>query len=259
MGTEAVGRRPLTGQVAVVTGAGRGIGRGIALALAARGADLALAGRTVSDLDDAAREASAVHGVRAIAIASDVTDPEQMGELAARTESELGGVDILVNNSGIMVEGAFLDVSQEQFDRVIETNLRGTVLCCRAIGARLTAQGHGKVINVASNLGLGAVTGAAAYCTSKAAVISLTRVLALEWARHGVQVNAIAPGYVETSMNDEVRADPALHRQVLGKIPARRFGRTDEVGALVAYLASSESDFITGQCVVIDGGQLARA
>jgi 2-dehydro-3-deoxy-D-gluconate 5-dehydrogenase len=249
----------LAGRVAIVTGASRGIGRGVAERLAAAGADLALAGRSADALEQAARELRDAHGVRAVAIPADVTSETSVEALVAQTIERLGGLHVLVNNSGIAVEGAFLDVSLEDFDRVLATNLRGVALCCRAAGRHLVRQGHGKVVTIASNLGLAATPGLAAYSASKGAVLALTRSLAIEWARHGVQVNAIAPGYVETEINADARADPRVYEEIVRRIPARRFGHPEEVGEVAVLLAGPGSDFITGETIVVDGGQLARS
>jgi 2-deoxy-D-gluconate 3-dehydrogenase len=249
---------PLSGRAAIVTGAGRGIGRAVALALAEAGADLALTGRTPEPLQDAAEQASAA-GVRAVAVPADVTDDGSVQRMVAQAVDALGRVDILVNNSGILLESPFLEQPQEDFDRIVATNLRGTALCCRAVGAHLVEQGSGRVVNVASNLGIGAVANLAAYCASKAAVLGLTRALSLEWARHGVQVNAVAPGYVETDMNAALRADEKLSATVMRRIPARRMAHADEVGAAVVFLAGPGAGYVTGETLVVDGGQLAQA
>jgi 2-deoxy-D-gluconate 3-dehydrogenase len=253
------GGRTLEGRTAIVTGAGRGIGREIAMVLAARGADLALAARSLDEIEAVAETVRSKYGRRALAVPTDVTDPAAVDRLVERSVTELGGIDILVNNSGIIESRPFLEVSEEDFDRVMDTNLRGTVLCCRAAGRVLVEQGSGKVINMASTYATRGVIGMSSYCASKAAILNLTRVLALEWARSGVQVNSVAPGYIESDMNTEVRADADLHQRILRSIPARRFGGGKEVGYLVAYLAGPESDFVTGESIVIDGGQLAKA
>jgi NAD(P)-dependent dehydrogenase (short-subunit alcohol dehydrogenase family) len=249
----------LNGEVAIVTGAGRGIGRAVALALADAGADLAMAARSAGELEEVAAQAREAHGVRALAVPTDVTDAAAVETLVERALNELGGLAILVNCSGIVHEGSFLNTSQADFDHVLDVNLRGVALCCRAAGRALVEQGRGKIVNVASMYAERAIAGAAAYCASKAAVVNLTRALALEWARHGVQVNAVAPGYVATAMNEDVRAVPEHRDAILRRIPARRFGEPAEVAALVSYLVGPLSGFITGECITIDGGQLARA
>ncbi len=191
-------------------------------------------------------------------MAADVTAPGDPDRLVERTLAELGSLDVLVNNSGVMQFGPTLETTDEDFDRVLRTNLGGTFACARAAGRHFVAQGAGKIVNVASNLGVTGRPQFAAYCASKAGVINLTRVLALEWARHGVQVNAIAPGYMETDMNAELRSDPEQTERILRGIPARRMARPEEIGPLVVYLASGVADFMTGETLVIDGGESAH-
>lgn len=255
-GTVTVSGEPLAGRVAVVTGAGKGLGRAIALALAEAGADVALSARSEGDLERVAEEVRG-RGRRGLAVPTDVTDREAVEALVERTVLELGGLDILVNNAGIVRESPLLETTDEDWDAVIDTNLRGTFLCARAAGRVLTAKGSGKVINLSSNLGLVAVSNLAAYCASKGAVIQLTKALALEWAPFGVQVNCIAPGYFETDMNAAIRARPESLDRLLRRIPARRMGRPEELGPLAVFLASPASDFVTGETVVVDGGQVA--
>ncbi|MCY4086575.1 MAG: 3-oxoacyl-ACP reductase FabG [Actinomycetia bacterium] len=247
---------PLVGRVAIVTGAGRGIGRAIALALAEAGASVALAGRNEGALRGLVEEITALDR-EALALPADVTDTDQVEALVARTVEGLGGLDILVNNAGVLVVRPLLETTDGDWDTVLDTNLRGTFLCTRSAGRVLTEQGSGKVINIASHVGIVGMASVVSYCASKAGVIQLTKALAVEWAPFGVQVNAIAPGYVETDMNAEVRAQPEVLERVLRRIPAGRMGRPAELGPLAVLLASSASDFITGETVVIDGGQIA--
>jgi 2-deoxy-D-gluconate 3-dehydrogenase len=247
---------PLAGKIAVVTGASRGIGRSIALALAEAGADLGLVARSLPDLEKVAAEVRE-RGRRAAVARMDVTDEASVDAAFAAVRAELGGLDVLVNNSGVITAATALDTGLDQWDRVMNTNLRGTFVCCRAAGRFLTAQGSGKVINVASHFGLMPVSGFSAYCASKAGILHLTKVLAVEWARYGVQVNAIAPGYVVTDLSSEVTGDPELEARVLARIPARRMAAPDEIGPLAVLLASAQSDYMTGSVLVIDGGQSA--
>lgn len=244
----------LAGRRAIVTGASRGIGRAIALALAEAGADVGLVSRSVTDLETVADEVRAL-GRRATVARMDVTDAASVNAAVDAAREGLGGLDIMVNNSGVVTNSTALDTPLAEWDRVLETNLRGTFACCQAAGRYLTEQGSGKVINVASHFGIMAMPGFSAYCASKAAVLQLTRVLALEWARHGVQVNAIAPGYVVTDLSAEVRENEALESKVLQRIPARRMATPEEIGPLAVLLASSESDYMTGAVLVTDGGQ----
>jgi 2-deoxy-D-gluconate 3-dehydrogenase len=248
---------PLAGRVALVTGASRGIGRAVALALAAAGADVGLAARSTGDLKLVADEIGEF-GRRGLPVALDVTDSSSVDQAVSAVVAGLGRLDVLVNNAGIVHSGPVLETSDDDWDRVLSTNLRGTFLCSRAAGRVLTAQGSGKVINMASNFGVMATPAHGAYCASKAAILQLTRVLALEWAPFNVQVNAIAPGYVATDLNAGTRADPALTEKIVRRIPARRMAEPDEIGPLAVLLASAASDFMTGSTLVIDGGHAAR-
>jgi 2-deoxy-D-gluconate 3-dehydrogenase len=188
----------------------------------------------------------------------DVTDSTSVDDAVSTVVDGLGGLDVLVNNAGIVHSRPVLETNDEDWDRVLSTNLRGVFLCSRAAGRVLTAQRSGKVINMASNFGVVAIPAHGAYCASKAAILQLTRVLALEWAPFNVQVNAIAPGYVATDLNAETRKDAALTERIVRRIPARRMGEADEIGPLAVLLASAASDFMTGSTLVIDGGQAAR-
>jgi NAD(P)-dependent dehydrogenase (short-subunit alcohol dehydrogenase family) len=247
----------LQGKVAIVTGAGRGIGRALALALAAAGADVALAARSAGEIEAVATEVEGL-GRKALAVPTDVTEEDAVETLIERTVGELGGPDVLVNNSGVLHPSPIVETSAEEWDRVVGTNLRGTFLCTRAAGRHFLERGAGKVVNVASNFAFMGVPNFASYCASKAAVVALTRAVAVEWASKGVQVNALAPGYVETEMNAAAREDEGLRAKIIGGIPARRMARAEELGPLVVYLASPASDFMTGETLVFDGGQAAR-
>jgi NAD(P)-dependent dehydrogenase (short-subunit alcohol dehydrogenase family) len=249
--------RALTGRVAVVTGGGRGLGRAIALALAEAGADVAVAARSDEEITRVAGEVER-RGRRSLAVPTDVTDDEAVERLVERTVDELGGLNILVNNSGVVHVAPLLETSPEDWDRVVATNLRGTFLCMRAAGRHFAERGMGKVINVCSNLAFKARPRFSAYSASKAAISVLKRTAAVEWAKFGAQVNAIAPGYVETDMNAELRRDKELYTRVVNQIPAKRMARAEEIGPLAVYLASPASDFMTGETIVIDGGETAR-
>jgi 2-deoxy-D-gluconate 3-dehydrogenase len=247
----------LLGKVAIVTGAGRGLGRAMALALADAGADVALAARSKDQLDVVAGEIER-RGRRAIAVPTDVTDAAAVQGLVDATVSELGGLDVLVNNSGIIDSSPLLEQDPEIWDRVMDTNVRGTYLATRAAGAHMVAQGSGKIVNIASNFAFKGVANHAAYCASKAAIVSFTRSMAVEWARSGVQVNALAPGYFATDLNADLRADPEALAKVLRAVPARRMGEAEELSAWLVLLAGPASDFMTGETIVVDGGQTAR-
>jgi NAD(P)-dependent dehydrogenase (short-subunit alcohol dehydrogenase family) len=249
--------RALTGRVAVVTGGGRGLGRAIALALAEARADVTVAARSAEEIRRVAGEVEG-RGRRSLDVPTDIKDEEAVERLIGCTVDELGGLDILVNNSGVVHMAPLLETSPEEWDRVVATNLRGTYLCMRAVGRHFAGKGSGKVINVSSNLAFKGRPRFSAYSASKAAIAALTRTVAVEWARFGAQVNAVAPGYVETDMNAELRRDKELYARVVNQIPARRMARAQEIGPLVVYLASPASDFMTGETIVIDGGEIAK-
>ena len=251
------GAPDLTGNVALVTGASRGIGRAVARALAEAGADVAVAARSDGDLKLVADEIAEL-GRRALPVRLDVTDSGSVEVAVSTVVEQLGGLDVLVNNAGIVHSRPVLETSDDDWDRVLATNLRGVFLCSRAAGRVLTEQRSGKVINMASHFGIMATPAHGAYCASKAAILQLTRVLALEWAPFNVQVNAIAPGYVATDLNAETRQDAGLTERIVRRIPAGRMAEAEEIGPLAVLLASEASDFMTGSTLVIDGGHAAR-
>ncbi|HEY7434929.1 MAG TPA: 3-oxoacyl-ACP reductase FabG [Methylomirabilota bacterium] len=247
-------RFSLAGRVALVTGASRGIGRAIAVALAAAGAAVACAARSRDQVDAAAAEITAAGG-RARALRLDVTRPEEIAAGVEEIAGALGPIDVLVNNAGIAMEKKTTEVTDEDWDAVLATNLTSMFRCARAVAPGMMRLARGKIINIGSMYGIIGVPRYAAYCASKAAVDGLTRSLAAEWARHGIQVNCLAPGYMNTDISRAALADEKTRALFLSKVPARRIGEPEEVGALAVYLASPASDFMTGQTVYLDGGQ----
>jgi 2-deoxy-D-gluconate 3-dehydrogenase len=248
--------RPLSGKVAVVTGASRGLGRAIAVALAEAGADVAVAARAKTDLEETAHQAGQ-HGVRTLVLPTDVTAYPAVERLMGQTVDALGRLDIVVNNAGIARVAPLAEAALDDWQAILNVNLSGVFYGCRAAAPYLIRQKAGKVINLASVLAAVALPGYTMYAATKGAVISLTRTLAVEWARHDIQVNAIAPGWFVTEMNEAAFADPRIHERLTRDIPARRTGRPEEIGPLAVYLASPGSEFMTGQTIFLDGGHTA--
>ncbi len=245
----------LSGTVALVTGASRGLGRAMALALAAAGADLALAARSAADLQRTA-EAAAERGVRAEVFPVDMRKPEDIHALVNGAVAAFGRIDVLVNNAGISgAEKPCLDFGPDDWDETLAVNLRGPALCAQAAGRVMATRRQGRIINIASLGAVRPLASLAPYCASKAGLVQLTRVMALELARHNVQVNALCPGYFATPMNERFFATPQGQEIIRRSIPMRRLGEPDELGPMVVFLASDASRFMTGSIIAVDGGQ----
>jgi 3-oxoacyl-[acyl-carrier protein] reductase len=243
----------LANQIAVVTGAGRGIGRAIALKFAAEGADVVCVSRTQENSEKVADEARSL-GRKAWAFAVDVSDGAAVAAAAAKILTEAGRVDILVNNAGVTRDGLLMRMSEADWDTVLDTNLRGAFLFTKAFTRGFLKQRAGRIINVASVIGLIGNAGQANYAASKAGLIGFTKSVAREFASRGVTVNALAPGFVETDMTavltDEVR------QEVLAKIPLNTLGQTEDIAAAALFLASPAARYITGQVLAVDGGMV---
>ena len=228
----------------------------MAVALAGAGADLALAARSKAALEETAHLA-ARGGRRAVVAPTDVASYADVDALVQRTIRELGRLDIVVNNSGVARVAPLVEMTPEDWRFMVDVNLTGVFNGCRAAAPHLIAQKSGKVINIASVLGQVGLPGYTVYGATKGGIIALTRSLGVEWARHNVQVNAIAPGWFATDMTHDAFADARINERLTRDIPARRIGRPEEIGPLVVYLASSGSDFMTGQTLFLDGGHSA--
>jgi NAD(P)-dependent dehydrogenase (short-subunit alcohol dehydrogenase family) len=248
----------LTGQTALVTGAARGLGRAIALSLAEAGADVALGLRDAAADGGLVAEITAL-GRHALPLAMDVTDLTQSRAAIDATVAEFGRLDILVNNAGGGIGGPAIDVSESDFDAVWELNTRSTFFISQHAARTMRDAGGGAIVNIASQAGLVALPGESSYCVSKAAVIHLTRVHAVEWGEYGIRVNAVAPTFIETDGTAAALSDPTFRADTIERIAAlHRIGVPTEVSGAVVFLSSPAASLVTGQTLAIDGGWTAR-
>jgi NAD(P)-dependent dehydrogenase (short-subunit alcohol dehydrogenase family) len=247
--------QPLHEQVALVTGASGGLGGAIAVGLANAGADVACHFQHDSDAADLVAARVRQTGQRAITIGADVTCTAEVAEMVALVVKDLGRLDILVNNAGVMDTSPFFDLDEDRWDTVIDTNLKGYFLVGQAAARVMVRAGYGRIVNVSSTRQEQAHEGNTAYAVSKGGIWMLNRVMALELAEHGIRVNSVAPGTIETDLNRDYLSDPAFRNHRISSIPVGRLGVPEDVVAAVVLLASREADFITGASLTIDGGQ----
>jgi NAD(P)-dependent dehydrogenase (short-subunit alcohol dehydrogenase family) len=245
----------LDGKIAIVTGGSRGLGKVIANALAEAGASVVVTARTQDSADAAAK---AITASKAIGLAVDVTRGVEVDAMVSRTLDTFGRVDILVNNAGINIRGPIETLSEDDWDAVIDTNLKGPWLCCRAVAPLLKRQGSGRVINVSSMLGEISLPDRTPYASSKGGLTLMTKTLALEWAKSGVTINALCPGPFLTEINTALVNDPVVKAAMESKIPLGRWGDPQELGPAAVFLASDASSFMTGATLFIDGGYTAQ-
>ncbi len=245
----------LSGRVAAVTGANTGIGQAIAVALAAAGADVALIGRTPAT--DTAQQIRAL-GRRAAIVSADLSTIEPVDRVVAGTLEALGRLDILINNAGIIRRADAVDFTEEDWDAVVDTNLKSVFFLSQAVGRHMIAQGRGRIINIASMLTFQGGVRVPSYTASKSGIGGLTKLLANEWAKHGVTVNAIAPGYIATNNTAALQADPVRNTAIVDRIPAGRWGDPADLGGAAVFLASDAAAYVQGHVLAVDGGWLAR-
>lgn len=246
----------LSGKVALVTGANTGLGQGMAVALARAGADICLIGRS-----DPVETAETIKGLgrRVHKIMADLAAPGDVADIISDAKSVLGSVDILVNNAGIIKRNEAIDFTEDEWDSVMDVNLRTLFFLSQAFARDVIADGKGgKIINIASMLTFQGGIRVPSYTASKSAVGGLTKALANEWAQHGITVNAIAPGYFATNNTAALQADEQRNKEILGRIPAGRWGHPDDLGGAVVFLASQASDYVQGVTLPVDGGWLSR-
>ncbi len=251
-------RFDLTGQVALVTGAARGLGRAISLALAHAGADVALGLRDVNTRGELAREIETM-GRKALPLQMDVTHLDQISRAVGDTVAHFGRLDILVNNAGLGPSNFAQDVREEDFDLTLAVNLKGTFFASQAAGQVMIRQNRGRIINLSSQAGFVALPTESVYCMTKAAISHLTKCLAIEWGKSNITVNAVAPTFISTPGTEEVLADPAFRAEVIERIAGlHRIGEPMDVAGAVVFLASPAASLITGHTILIDGGWTAR-
>lgn len=245
----------LSGKTALVTGANTGIGQAIAIALAEAGADIAVAGRS-----DAGATLSAISnfGRRATDIRADLSSIRVLASVVDQTMQRLGRLDILVNNAGIIRRADAIEFSEADWDAVMDTNLKSVFFLSQAAARRMIGRGSGKIINIASMLSFQGGIRVPSYTAAKSGVAGLTKAMANEWAQKGIQVNAIAPGYIATNNTAALQADETRNRQILERIPSGRWGAPSDVGGAAVFLASAASNYVTGHVLAVDGGWLAR-
>jgi 2-deoxy-D-gluconate 3-dehydrogenase len=245
----------LQGKVALVTGANTGLGQGIALALAEAGADIAAAGIVAATETETKVKAL---GRRFLNIEANLISIEPVGRIVGETLAGLGGLDILVNNAGLIRRADAVDFSEKDWDDVMNVNIKSAFFMSQAAGRHFIAQGRGKIINIASMLSFQGGIRVPSYTASKSGIAGITRLLANEWAAKGVNINAIAPGYMATDNTAQLRADADRNKSILDRIPANRWGEASDLAGTAVFLASRASDYVNGAVIPVDGGWLAR-
>ena len=248
----------LDDRVAIITGGSKGLGKAMASALAGAGANVVVMSRHLNEAQVTADEIKNSTGRKILALEVDVSQQQQVEQMVNQTLEEFGRIDILINNAGINIRGSIEELKMEDLTQVLNINLIGPILCCRAVVPYMKAQKYGRVINIASILGSVGMPNRTSYSASKGAIIQFTRTLALELAQHNITVNAICPGPFATEMNRPLMDDPQVYQTFASKVPLGRWGEPEEIGGVTIFLASGASSFVTGATIYVDGGYTAQ-
>ncbi|MEQ9068996.1 MAG: SDR family oxidoreductase [Gimesia chilikensis] len=248
----------LTGRTAIITGGSKGLGSAMAEGLASAGANVLLTSRHAEEAAETAAQIEADYGTRAIGIAADVTDPEQVAAMTERAISEFGRIDILINNAGINIRGPIDELTLEEFEEVQKVNVTGPWLCVRSVVPHMKKAGYGRIINMASTLGLVGLSNRTPYTASKGAMVQMTRAMGLEFCEHGITCNAICPGPFLTPMNQPFAETEEIKKFIVGAVAMNRWAQMEEIQGAAIFLASNASSYMTGSMVTVDGGWTAR-